>query len=203
MGTHSAKQHSHHAGNAGAGGGGGHLCIYCGKVYSRKYGLKIHIRTHTGFKPLKCPYCARPFGDPSNLNKHVRLHVQGNTIYKCAVPDCDKILVRRRDLQRHMQTQHGDEAPAGEELLEELEDEDDEDVAVDVGGAGEECTIGDDDDDDVDCRRPGRRRRDEDAVDVTRTKRIRSESPLASPVALSSSNVSSPTMVEAFSSDDD
>lgn len=22
----------------------GHLCIYCGKVYSRKYGLKIHIR---------------------------------------------------------------------------------------------------------------------------------------------------------------
>lgn len=26
----------------------GHLCIYCGKLYSRKYGLKIHIRTHTG-----------------------------------------------------------------------------------------------------------------------------------------------------------
>lgn len=23
---------------------GGHRCIYCGKVYSRKYGLKIHIR---------------------------------------------------------------------------------------------------------------------------------------------------------------
>lgn len=22
----------------------GHLCIYCGKIYSRKYGLKIHIR---------------------------------------------------------------------------------------------------------------------------------------------------------------
>ena len=24
--------------------GQGHLCIYCGKIYSRKYGLKIHIR---------------------------------------------------------------------------------------------------------------------------------------------------------------
>lgn len=82
----------------------GHLCIYCGKLYSRKYGLKIHIRTHTGFKPLKCKYCLRPFGDPSNLNKHVRLHVQGNTIYKC--PECDKILVRRRDLQRHIQSRH-------------------------------------------------------------------------------------------------
>ncbi|KAJ6633502.1 PR domain zinc finger protein 13 [Pseudolycoriella hygida] len=82
----------------------GHLCIYCGKLYSRKYGLKIHIRTHTGFKPLKCKYCYRPFGDPSNLNKHVRLHVQGNTVYKCT--DCGKVLVRRRDLQRHIQTRH-------------------------------------------------------------------------------------------------
>ncbi len=82
----------------------GHLCIYCGKLYSRKYGLKIHIRTHTGFKPLKCKYCYRPFGDPSNLNKHVRLHVQGNTVYKCT--DCGKVLVRRRDLQRHIQARH-------------------------------------------------------------------------------------------------
>lgn len=39
-------------------------------------------RTHTGFKPLKCKYCYRPFGDPSNLNKHVRLHAEGDTPYK-------------------------------------------------------------------------------------------------------------------------
>lgn len=60
----------------------GHICLYCGKCYSRKYGLKIHIRTHTGYKPLKCKYCMRPFGDPSNLNKHTRLHAEGDTPYK-------------------------------------------------------------------------------------------------------------------------
>ncbi|KAH8406828.1 hypothetical protein KR222_005507, partial [Zaprionus bogoriensis] len=101
----------------------GHLCIYCGKVYSRKYGLKIHIRTHTGFKPLKCKFCLRPFGDPSNLNKHVRLHLQasqsspgGSDVdinvdsdaelagFQCQL--CHKTFSRARDLQRHMETRH-------------------------------------------------------------------------------------------------
>lgn len=49
-----------------------HTCKFCGKLYTRKYGLKIHIRTHTGHKPLKCIHCARSFSDPSNLNKHHR-----------------------------------------------------------------------------------------------------------------------------------
>ncbi|XP_034481379.1 PR domain zinc finger protein 13 [Drosophila innubila] len=99
----------------------GHLCIYCGKVYSRKYGLKIHIRTHTGFKPLKCKFCLRPFGDPSNLNKHVRLHLQTplpsgsesdinvdgdlEAGFQCQL--CNKTFARSRDLQRHMETRHG------------------------------------------------------------------------------------------------
>ncbi|XP_022107599.1 PR domain zinc finger protein 13-like [Acanthaster planci] len=85
----------------------GHLCIYCGKLYSRKYGLKIHLRTHTGYKPLKCKVCLRPFGDPSNLNKHIRLHAEGETPYRCQY--CGKVLVRRRDLDRHIRSRHPNE----------------------------------------------------------------------------------------------
>jgi len=81
-----------------------HVCLFCGKIYNRKYGLKIHLRTHTGYKPLKCKVCLRPFSDPSNLNKHVRLHSQGETPYRC--PYCDKILVRKRDLDRHILSRH-------------------------------------------------------------------------------------------------
>ncbi|XP_052809498.1 PR domain zinc finger protein 13-like [Mya arenaria] len=82
----------------------GHLCVYCGKVYSRKYGLKIHLRTHTGYKPLKCRHCLRPFGDPSNLNKHIRLHMRTTGSYRCNI--CGAMHVRRRDLSRHFRSRH-------------------------------------------------------------------------------------------------
>ncbi|XP_042213069.1 zinc finger protein 574-like [Homarus americanus] len=101
----------------------GHLCLYCGKVYSRKYGLKIHIRTHTGYKPLKCKVCLRPFGDPSNLNKHVRLHAEGETPYRC--DHCGKVLVRRRDLDRHVRSRHPEALPSSANPLTDTDDEDD------------------------------------------------------------------------------
>lgn len=86
----------------------GHTCSFCGKIYSRKYGLKIHVRTHTGYKPLKCKYCFRPFSDPSNLNKHERLHSESNAPYRCL--ECGKVLVRKRDLERHMKSRHPETA---------------------------------------------------------------------------------------------
>ncbi|CAB3234254.1 unnamed protein product [Arctia plantaginis] len=98
----------------------GHACVFCGKVYSRRYGLKIHLRTHTGYRPLRCRHCLRAFGDPSNLNKHVRLHAArgeggegrgGGARYTCAV--CGRALARRRDLERHVRA-HADIETSGD-----------------------------------------------------------------------------------------
>ncbi|KFB43821.1 AGAP006014-PA-like protein [Anopheles sinensis] len=113
----------------------GHVCIYCGKLYSRKYGLKIHIRTHTGFKPLKCQYCLRPFGDPSNLNKHIRLHRQHDgSLYECGL--CGKKLARRRDLQRHLQARHNSTQMLDQSTTSEDDDDDDDDAVEEGEGDG-------------------------------------------------------------------
>uniref|UniRef100_A0A182ISR8 C2H2-type domain-containing protein n=1 Tax=Anopheles atroparvus TaxID=41427 RepID=A0A182ISR8_ANOAO len=113
----------------------GHVCIYCGKLYSRKYGLKIHIRTHTGFKPLKCQYCLRPFGDPSNLNKHIRLHRQHDgSLYECGM--CGKKLARRRDLQRHLQARHNSTQILDQSTTSEDDEDDDDDDNDGVDGDG-------------------------------------------------------------------
>ena len=82
----------------------GFTCDFCGKVYCRKYVLKIHMRTHTGFKPLHCKVCDKSFSDPSNMKKHVKLHETENTVHKCKY--CGRNFVRYRGLLNHIKAKH-------------------------------------------------------------------------------------------------
>ena len=87
----------------------GFTCEYCGKVYCRKYVLKIHMRTHTGFKPLRCKVCDKSFSDPSNMKKHVKLHENEDTVHKCR--HCGRSFVRYRGLLNHIKSKHSELAP--------------------------------------------------------------------------------------------
>ncbi|EIW81666.1 hypothetical protein CONPUDRAFT_136509 [Coniophora puteana RWD-64-598 SS2] len=67
-----------HSGNGGGNEGRGkrHECPHCRKRFNRPSSLKIHVNTHTGARPYRCPYpgCGREFNVNSNMRRHWRNH---------------------------------------------------------------------------------------------------------------------------------
>lgn len=54
-----------------------HACPHCAKRFNRPSSLAIHVNTHTGDKPFKCPFpnCGREFNVNSNMRRHYRKHL--------------------------------------------------------------------------------------------------------------------------------
>ncbi|KAJ7603870.1 hypothetical protein DFH06DRAFT_1021825 [Mycena polygramma] len=53
-----------------------HVCPNCAKRFNRPSSLRIHVNTHTGATPFRCPYpeCGRAFNVNSNMRRHWRNH---------------------------------------------------------------------------------------------------------------------------------
>ncbi|KAM7370850.1 hypothetical protein PAMP_010364 [Pampus punctatissimus] len=86
-------------------GDNSHLCLVCGKTFSRVGNLRIHQRCHTGEKPYGCVQCGRRFSQAGDLKKHKRVHT-GEKPYYCS--QCGKSFSRGENLKRHQKVHVGE-----------------------------------------------------------------------------------------------
>ncbi|KAF3704439.1 Zinc finger protein 596 [Channa argus] len=75
-----------------------HVCVVCGKTFSRVGNLRIHQHSHRGVKPYGCIQCGKPFSHGGDLKKHKRVHT-GEKPYYCN--QCGKSFSRGENLKRH------------------------------------------------------------------------------------------------------
>ena len=78
-------------------------CNVCGKVFSAKRHLELHMRLHNNEKPHVCNVCNKSFTQSRSLKEHMLTH-EPERQFKCQ--HCDKRFVQKNHLKYHLTSQH-------------------------------------------------------------------------------------------------
>ncbi|KAL1923386.1 uncharacterized protein VTP21DRAFT_8366 [Calcarisporiella thermophila] len=79
------------------------VCKWCTKRFSQMAQLRVHERSHTGYRPYVCTYegCKKAFSQLGNLRTHERKHT-GERPFKC--DECGKSFTQLGNLRAHQNT---------------------------------------------------------------------------------------------------
>ena len=53
---------------------GKYVCSECGKVYTQRYHLEVHLSGHLGIRPFVCGICGKAFARKDVLGVHMLVH---------------------------------------------------------------------------------------------------------------------------------
>jgi KRAB domain-containing zinc finger protein len=85
-------------------------CYFCGKLFSQRWGLNVHMKTvHLRENCKWCHPCDKYFASTTGINRHIRTVHLHERKYKCQL--CSMKLDSKASLYRHIQGVHTNEKP--------------------------------------------------------------------------------------------